>query len=74
MSPSDRLKSAKEKMERWMANGVHLGWLIDGDHETVYVYRKGGAPVTRRGIHELAGEGPVKGFVLKLDSIWRGLR
>jgi Uma2 family endonuclease len=74
MSPSDRLKPAMNKMERWIENGVQLGWLIDGDHQTVYVYRKGRNPVTRRGIQELAGSGPVKGFVLKLDAIWRGLR
>ena len=74
MSPSDRLKRAKAKMERWAANGVQLGWLIDGDHETVYAYRKGRPPATHTGIRQLAGEGPVKGFVLKLSSIWRGLR
>ena len=74
MSPSDRLKAAKEKMELWIANGAQLGWLIDGDHETVYVYRKARPPRTHRRIQELAGEGPVKGLVLKLGSIWRGLR
>ena len=74
MSPSDRLKAAKAKMERWVGNGVRLGWLIDGDNQTVYVYRKGRNPVTRRGIQELAAEGPVRGFILKLDAIWRGLR
>lgn len=74
MSPSDRLKPAKGKMEDWIANGVQLAWLIDGDHETVYVYRKGRAVVTRKGLREIAGEGPVNGFVLRLASIWRGLR
>jgi Uma2 family endonuclease len=74
MSPSDRLKTAKAKMELWIANGVQLAWLIDGDHATVYVYRKGKPPIARQGIRELAGEGPLKGFVMKLASIWRGLR
>jgi Uma2 family endonuclease len=73
MSPSDRLKPAKAKMECWMANGVSLGWLIDGDHETVYVFRQGRNTVTRRGVQELAGEGALKGFRLKLASIWHGL-
>jgi Uma2 family endonuclease len=58
MSPSDRLKSAKAKMEQWIANGVQLGWLIDGDAKTVYVYRENHSPKTRKGILELAGEGP----------------
>jgi len=73
LSPSDNLKDAKAKMEQWIANGVELAWLIDGDAETVYVYRKGRPAKTRRHIQELAGEGPVAGFVLKLAPIWRGL-
>jgi Uma2 family endonuclease len=68
-SPSDRLKQAKEKMELWISNGVQLAWLIDGDAETVYVYRHNRPMKTRRGIQELAGEGPVKGLVLQLHSI-----
>jgi Uma2 family endonuclease len=73
MSPSDRLKDAQAKMESWIANGVQLGWLIDGDHETVQVYRQSHASKTRKGIHQLTGEGPVAGFVLKLEAIWKGL-
>ena len=72
-SPSDDLKEAKDKMQTWIANGAQLAWLIDGDARTVYVYRIGPVPRTRRGIAELAGQGPVKGFVLKLEAIWRGL-
>ena len=34
MSPSDRLAAAKKKMRQWVANGVELGWLIDGDNRT----------------------------------------
>jgi len=74
MSPSDRLKAAREKMEAWISNGVQLAWLIDGDHRTIYVYRRSRNPVTRKGLNEIAGEGPVKGFLLKLTAIWRGLQ
>jgi len=73
ISPSDRLKDAKAKMEQWIANGVQLAWLIDGDAETVYVYRKNHAMKVHRGIAELAGQAPVEGFVLKLGAIWKGL-
>ena len=62
MSPSDRLKQAKAKMEQWIANGAQLAWLIDGDAQTVYVYRTGHAPKAHRGIAKLAAEGPVEGF------------
>lgn len=74
MSPSDRLKDAKAKMADWIANGVHLGWLIDGDRETVYIYRKGRAePEKLTGIRMLKGEGPIAGFQLDLLKIWAGL-
>ena len=72
-SPSDNLDEAKTKMQHWIANGVQLAWLIDGDAQTVYVYRKGRPMRSRRGMSELAGEGPVQGFVLKLATIWQGL-
>jgi Uma2 family endonuclease len=73
-SPSDRLKKVQAKMEQWIANGAQLAWLIDADHQAVYVYRPARAVETRRGIQRLEGEGPVKGFVLQLRSIWQGLR
>lgn len=73
MSPSDRLKPAKAKMEQWIANGAQLGWLIDGDAKTVYIYRKGHRMKVLHGIAELTGEGPVQGFVLRLGAIWKGL-
>jgi len=74
MSPSDRLKPAQDKMADWMANGVQLSWLIDGDNQTVYIYRAGQSdPDTRTGISRLAGEGPVAGFELNLTDIWAGL-
>jgi Uma2 family endonuclease len=73
VSPSDRMKQAKAKMDQWIANGAQLAWLIDGDAQTVYVYRKGHPVKTHRAIAKLAGEGPVEGFVLQLATIWKGL-
>lgn len=74
MSPSDRLKPAMEKMQDWLRGGVDLAWLIDGDSQTVYIYRAGGSePDKRTGITILSGEGPVTGFELDLTDIWAGL-
>jgi Uma2 family endonuclease len=74
MSPSDRLKPARERMDDWMANGVQLSWLIDGDNQTVYIYRAGQSDAEKRvGIAKLAGEGPLAGFELNLTDIWAGL-
>jgi Uma2 family endonuclease len=73
MSPSDRLPKAKSKMQEWIQNGSQLAWLIDGDKRTVYIYRPGKPMEKKSGINELAGEGPVEGFVLELADIWAGL-
>ena len=73
MSPSDRLKAAKSKMEEWIRGGAQLGWLIDGDKRTVYIYRAGREAEKRVGITKLGGEGSVAGFELDLTDIWAGL-
>jgi Uma2 family endonuclease len=73
LSSSDRLAAAKKKMRLWASNGVDLGWLIDGDNRRVYVYRKTAEPRLVADADRIAGEGPVKGFVLPLDPIWAGL-
>jgi Uma2 family endonuclease len=73
MSPSDRLKAAKQKMEKWIANGVQLAWLIDGDTQTVYVYRALQPLQILRKIQNIKGEGPIEGFSLSLRTVWKGL-
>ena len=43
MSPTDRLTDAQEKMrDVWIANGVQLGWLIDVDNDSMWIYRADG--------------------------------
>ena len=72
-SPSDRLNAVQKKMRLWAANGVELGWLIDGDARRVYVYRGTSEPRIAADAESIAGEGPVDGFVLQLGEIWEGL-
>ena len=69
-SPSDRLAEVQEKMSEWMENGARLGWLIDADARTAYIYRPGLPVETLIGPGKLVGEGPVAGFVLDLAVIW----
>ena len=69
-SPDDRLSELTAKMEEYMANGVQLGWLIDPMKRTVRIYRKGRKPKLLENPAEVAGEGPVAGFVLKLAGIF----
>lgn len=73
MSPSDRLSKVKGKMHEWMENGAQLGWLLDPDHRTAYIYRPGREPEQTVNPERLFGEGPVAGFVLELADIWAGL-
>ncbi len=74
MSPSDRLPEAQAKMRNWMANGVRLGWLIQPDARTVFIYRNAGdEPDTLREAISVVGDGPVAGFVLPLERVWHNL-
>jgi Uma2 family endonuclease len=73
MSPSDRPGAAQTKMRTWAANGVELGWLIDGDKRRVYVYRGTAEPIVVTDADRIVGDGPVEGFVLPLQDIWEGL-
>jgi len=69
-SPTDRLPQVQAKMHEWMENGAQLGWLLDADNRTAYIYRPGCEPEKVAGPERLAGEGPVAGFVLELADIW----
>src|SRR5438105_8108785 len=58
-SPTDRLPRVRKKMEVWLANAVKLGWLIDADRRTVYIYRPRYQPEKLIEPEELKGDGPV---------------
>jgi Uma2 family endonuclease len=70
LSVSDSLSKAQQKMERWIENGVALGWLIDPYKKTVHVYEPGREAATVSG-KTVQGSGPVEGFTLDLDELWR---
>jgi Uma2 family endonuclease len=65
-SASDRLTALREKMREWTANGVPLAWLVIPETQTVEIYRGDGSAQEVCQPAELAGEGPVQGFVLRL--------
>jgi len=73
ISPSDRFSKVQAKMVEWIANGAALGWLIDADKRTVYLYRPGRDPERLVNVDHVDGEGPVEGFRLDLTDIWQGL-
>jgi Uma2 family endonuclease len=70
LSASDGLTETKRKMERWIANGARLGWLVDPYEEQVLIYQPGSKPC-RFSSQKLDGIGPVQGFSLELRKVWR---
>ncbi len=72
-SPMDRLPQVKKKMAEWMKNGAQLGWLIDADKRTVYIFRPNQEPEQLIDPDAITGEGPVAELQLELDDIFAGL-
>ena len=68
-SPSDRYVRLQEKMQKYIVNGVELGWLIHPDKREVMIYTQAGVRVLNAP-EVLRGEGPVEGFELDLQPIW----
>lgn len=73
MSPNDRLGSAKDKIQLWIKNGAELGWLIDPERRQVVIYRPNCEPTALDDPAQVAGEGPVAGFVLELGDAGGGV-
>ncbi len=71
-SPSDGLRYLQAKMEDYLANGAQLGFLLDLEAETAYVYRPGQPPETLPGFdRDLSGAPLLPGFVLDLRPLRR---
>ena len=69
-SESDRLPPLQRKMEKWIANGAQLAWLIDPLQKQATIYRAGRPPEVLQAPIELKGEKPVAGFVLPMQDFW----
>ena len=63
MSGSDRLPPLQRKMERYIANGALLAWLIDPCQRRVYVYRPGTDLEILDAPETIAGDPVLPGFV-----------
>jgi len=70
LSESDSPNDATRKMLRWIENGVEVGWLVNPYLRTVTVYEAGGEMRVETG-DRVIGSGPVDGFVLELEEVWR---
>jgi Uma2 family endonuclease len=70
-SPSDNLAELETKMERWIANGAQIAWLIDPERQVVAVYRPGDQPEVHHHSTSVQGHGVIAGFELLMDRIWK---
>jgi Uma2 family endonuclease len=69
-SPSDRLKTLKSKMLKWIENGTQLAWLIDPESKKVFIYREDGSVAIIQGFtNKLSGENVLPGFELDLQLL-----
>lgn len=69
-SPTDSMRVLQAKMREFVATGTRLGWLIDPQERTVYVYRPHAAVRRMNNPSTLSGEPVLPGFTLALGPIW----
>ena len=69
-SPTDSLSMLQAKMREYVGNGARLGWLIDPQTRTAYVYRPRAGVVRLRRPAKLSDQRVLPGFVLDLAAIW----
>lgn len=69
-SPSDAIGALHEKMGEYLANGAHLGWLIDPKARRVFVYDSGVPRTELVNPARLSGDPLLPGFVLEMAEIW----
>ncbi len=70
-SPTDNLKTLREKMREYRDNGVRLGWLIDCENRRVEIWHQGKDVEILESPEILSGEDVLPGFVLDMQMIWR---
>jgi Uma2 family endonuclease len=69
-SPSDQPAVLEVKLQEYLDNGAQLGWLLDPERRTAYVYRPGHAGESLVNVDELTAEPVLPGFTLDLRHIW----
>jgi len=69
-SPSDSLKTLRDKMTEYIDNGTQLGWLIDPKSKQVEIYRSDISPENLTAPQMLLGDPDLPGFQLNLSPIF----
>ncbi len=69
-APSDALPDLHAKLREYMDNGARLGWLVDPDGKTVWIYRPGGAADRLEAPEAIPGDPVLPGLALPTDGLW----
>lgn len=69
MSDTDEKYTLPAKMEKYLRNGVRLGWVIDPFNQQTTIYRPETEPEIKPFSEPITGEGVLPGFTLQLDAL-----
>ncbi len=69
MSDSSEKYTLPKKMEKYLRNGVRLGWAIDPFEQQTIIYRPNAVPQAVSFTTELSGETVLPGFTLLLSDL-----
>ena len=69
MSDKDEKYTLPAKMEKYLRNGVRLGWMLDPFTQQTTIYRPDQAPETIPFSELLTGENVLPGFALRLTDV-----
>jgi Uma2 family endonuclease len=67
---AERLKPLQAKMQKYIKNGVRLGWLLNPQDQTVEIYRLNETVEVLQSPARLSGEEVLVGFELDLKGIF----
>jgi len=70
LSPNDRLGKIIKRIERFLARGVQLAWLIDPESRNVTVFRPGKAPYVLEEDEEIANLPELPGFRCRVAELF----
>ena len=69
-SPNDTLAYQRGRVEDWIAFGSRLGWLVDPQSSSVWIYRPDQEPEHLERPAVLSGEEVLTGFSFDFSPIW----
>lgn len=68
-SESDNLNELRTKMQKWLENGVQLGWLVDPQARHTTSYRPDAEPVTKPFTETIPSEDVLVGFTINIQEV-----